>query len=378
MNNLHLQFLLSAEQHALGAMFFTDMNDELLAFIYPTETTRTFHTFFCPPMKIVALSGDGTIVFDQVVTKWKFVKLPACRVVIECGPQADYSPHIQTILSISTDLPQLGAIDPSVQMDSLLFALLSEAVADMRRIRDTHRGQIKPEIQRRKFEVWERGQIVSSAGFLLDFCDTWSIPSNAVRLSHSILQAEEPYLDELVAASVAGIPWQHEFPNACMRCGKPGSWHPILSPGLRTAVEITWRYQRPENCIPVCHHCTETLGLLQNKKIQIDLVWGLWGPRFDALWRWHQARKNQHLPKWDMVAYPLWPREFGGETWEGGSGALKDARPRPPYRVKRSKEQMKILRQALFSKPTRSRQTGETHLRKLLNFRLELSQGETP
>jgi len=373
MNNLHLQFLVSAEQHALGAMFFNDMKDELLAFVYPTETTRTFHTFFCPPMRIVALSGDGTIVFDQVITKWKFVKLPACCYVIECGPQADYCPHIQTILSISTDLPQLGAIDPNVCMDSLLFALLGEAVADMRRIRDTHRGRIKPEIQRRKFEVWERGQIVSSAGFLLDFCDTWSIPSNAVRLSYSILQAEEPYLDELVAASVAGIPWQHEFPNACMRCGKPGSWHPILAPGLRTAVEITWRYQRPENCIPICHHCTETLDLLRNRPMQIDLVWGLWGTRFDALWRWHLARKNHHLPDWDMVAFPLWPREFGGETWDSGSGALKDARPRPPYRVQRSKEQMKILRQALFSKTFRSRQPGETHLRKLLNFRLELS-----
>jgi hypothetical protein len=50
-----------------------------------------------------------------------------------------------------------------------LFSLLAEAVADIRRIREVHQGVLRPEIQRRKFEAWERGQIVSSAGFILDF-----------------------------------------------------------------------------------------------------------------------------------------------------------------------------------------------------------------
>ncbi len=161
-------------------------------------------------------------------------------------------------------LTQLGVLDASVRMDSLLFALLAEAVADIRRIREAHQGEVKPEIQRRKFEAWERGQIVSSAGFLLDFSQDWNLPDSAVKLSYSVLQAEEPYLDEIVAASVAGIPWRHEFPNACMRCGKPGSWRPILNPSLDAPVEIAWRYQRPENAIPICHHCTETLDLLRN------------------------------------------------------------------------------------------------------------------
>ena len=124
-------------------------------------------------------------------------------------------------------------MDASIRMDSLLFALLAEAVADIRRIREAHQGEVKPEIQRRKFEAWERGQIVSSAGFLLDFSRAWNLPDGAVKLSYSVLQVEEPYLDELVAASVAGIPWRHEFPNACMRCGKPGSWRPILNPPPR-------------------------------------------------------------------------------------------------------------------------------------------------
>ncbi|MBI5964067.1 MAG: hypothetical protein HY863_11370 [Chloroflexi bacterium] len=375
MNNMRLHFLITSEQRAFGAMFFKDMNEDVLAFVYPTDTARTFHTFFCPPMRIIALSSDGQVLFDQIISKWRFVKLPACRYVIECGPKADYRSYVKTVLSISPDLPQSGVIDPSASMDSLLFALLAEAISDIRRIRDTHRGRIRSTIQRRKFEVWERGQIVSSAGFLLDFCDAsrLSIPSSAVRLAYSILQVEEPYLDELVAASVAGIPWQQEFPNDCMRCGKPGSWRPILRPAPDVPVELTWRYQRPENAIPICHHCTETLDLLRNESMQIDLAWGLWGSRFEALWRWHRARKNHHLPNWNMVAFPLWPREFSGDTWETGSGALKDARPRPPYQVERGEEHMDSLRRALFSKAFRRRQLGETHLQKLLNFRLDIS-----
>ena len=110
------------------------------------------------------------------------MKLPACRYVIETGPKVDYRPYINTILSLSPDLPQSGAMDASIRMDSLLFALLAEAVADIRRIREAHQGEVKPEIQRRKFEAWERGQIVSSAGFLLDFSRAWNLPDGAVKL----------------------------------------------------------------------------------------------------------------------------------------------------------------------------------------------------
>ncbi len=38
-------------------------------------------------------------------------------------------------------------MDASIRMDSLLFALLAEAVADIRRIREAHQGEVKPEIQ---------------------------------------------------------------------------------------------------------------------------------------------------------------------------------------------------------------------------------------
>jgi len=376
MNNMQLHFLLTSEQRAAGAMFFQNLNADILAFIYPNDSARTFHTFFCPPLRIVALNAEGQILFDQVISKWRFISLPACRYVIETDPKVDYRPYLTTILSLSPDLPQGGAMDASIRMDSLLFALLSEAVADIRRIREVHRGEVKPETQRRKFEAWERGQIVSSAGFLLDFSHAWNLPDGAVKLSYSVLQVEEPYLDELVAASIAGIPWRHEFPNHCLRCGKPGSWRPILSPAPGAPVEITWRYQRPENAVPICHHCTETLGLLRSESLQIDLVWGLWGPRFEAFWQWHRAMKNNHLPEWDQCTHPLWPREFGGITWESGSGALKDAVPRPPHGVNRSEQHIEAFRRVLYSKCFRGRQPGESPLQKLLDFRLDIPEGE--
>ncbi len=377
MNNMQLHFLVSSEQRAMGAIFFDNMNENILAFVYPIDAARTFHTFFCRPLRIIALSADGEALFDQIVPPWKFVKLPACRYVIETGPKVDYAPYVKTILSISPDLPQSGAMDASIRMDGLLFALLAEAVADIHRIREAHQGEVKSEIQRRKFEAWERGQIVSSAGFLLDFSRAWSIPSGAVRLSRSVLRVEEPYLDEIVAASVAGIPWRHEFPNACMRCGKPGSWRPILNPAVEAPVEIAWRYQRPENAIPICHHCTETLDLLRSESLRLDLVWGLWGPRFEAFWQWHRAMKNNHLPEWDQYAYPLWPREFGGQTWETGCGALSHAEPRPPHDITRNEHHMNALRRALYSKRFRGRQLGEAPLQKLLNFRLDTSEGDS-
>jgi len=368
---MRLHFLTDSVQRSLGAMLMRDLKEDVLAFIYPSSAARTFHTFFCPPLRIVALNAQGEILFDEVITKWRFVKLPACQYVIETAPKVNYQPFIPTIIKVAPDLPQTGALDPSLRMDSLLFALLSEAVADIRRIREAHPGKVQPAVQRRKFEVWERGQIVSSAGFLLDFSRAWNLPVGAVRLSHAVLAAEEPYLEELVAASVAGIPWRQAFPNACMRCGKPGSWRSILQPSPKASVEHTWRYQRPENAVPLCHHCTETLELLRQADMQTDLAWGLWGPRFEALWQWHKAFQEKRLPDWDSCNDPLWPPEYGGETWETGSGSLKDVEPRPPYGIQRSEQHLAALRRVLFSRKFRGRQPGETHLQRLLHSRIE-------
>ncbi len=376
---MQLHFLITSKQRAYGAMFMESLDETVLAFMYPSDGTRTFHTFFCPPMRIAALSAAGRVVFDEVIPRWQWVRLPSCRYVIETGPGVDYRPFMDSIISSTLELPDYGAMHAGTGMDHLLFSLLAEAVADIRRIREAHQDGIIPEIQRQKFAAWERGQIVSSAGFILDFSSVWNLPNGAVKLSHSVLKAEEPYLDEIVAASVAGVPWRHEFPNHCMRCGKPASWRPVLSPAPNAPLELLWRYQRPENAIPICHHCTETLNLLRDESLQLDMVWGLWGPRFEALWQWHRALKNHRLPgDWDMCTHPLWPREYGGTSWETGSGALAHAVPHPPRDVLRNEQHLQALKQALYSKPFRGRQPGEAPLQKLLDFHLDIPKGDSP
>ena len=61
-------------------MFMESLNDTVLAFIYPTDGTRTFHTFFCPPMWIIALSAEGQAVFDEVITKHHEIDSEALRI----------------------------------------------------------------------------------------------------------------------------------------------------------------------------------------------------------------------------------------------------------------------------------------------------------
>ena len=229
------------------------------------------------------------------------------------------------------------------------------------------------EMKKRDAAFYER---LEKAGFLLDFSRAWNLPSGAMKLSHAVLEAEEPYLEELVAASVAGVPWRHTFPNACLRCGKPGSWRSILQSSPNAPVEQAWRYQRPENAVPLCHHCTETLELLRRADLQTDLAWGLWGPRFEAFWQWHKASQVGRLPNWDSCAHPLWPAEFGGQTWETGSGSLQHAEPRPPHGIVRSEQHEAAMRRVLFHKRFRGRQPGETHLQRLLDFQFESSEGD--
>ena len=51
---MKLHFLVTSEQRATGAILFPNLNDDILAFVYPTDAKRLFHTFFCAPMRIVA------------------------------------------------------------------------------------------------------------------------------------------------------------------------------------------------------------------------------------------------------------------------------------------------------------------------------------
>ncbi len=350
-------FVLSSPwQRSIGAMFRGALRGRALVFDYPHSAVRLFHTFFCAPLRILALDDEYQIMHDEVIASWRFVNLPVCRVVLEVDPQANMSlPSIQELLKrVLVVQPQQHAASgvwaENVSLHGLLFALLSQAVADIRRVKDVHEhfeDDVDPELIKTKFDLWERGQILDAAGYILDFAGTISIPPTAVKLAKQLLYIEGSYAEELFVASVGGIPWKHEFDNRCLRCGKPGSWRSVLSPPPDTPHEMTWRYQRPENAVPLCFKCVEGLKWNHRYDLRLDLCWGLWAARFEALWQWHKAMEGHSLAPWDKSEFPLWPRGYGGHTWALGSGAWEHADSNPPDGIVRNQIHQAALARGL-------------------------------
>lgn len=223
-------------------------------------------------------------------------------------------------------------------MDRLVFAVLSDSLAEIRRVPARCGRDVTPTRDRLQahFTVWERGVLVNAACFLLDFPKTEiDIPLRAFHIAHQIMEAEAGYLEELAAAAMAGAPWRGFFPAVCLHCGRSGTWRQMLSvPGI--APEVGWRYERPENHIPLCRRCVSRLAY-RDLAVQIDLARAVWGARFEALFAWHESLLADGIPAgWDRAAHPLWPAEFGGPLWSSGSGALEYSEPQMFYGVQRS------------------------------------------
>jgi hypothetical protein len=112
-------------------------------------------------------------------------------------------------------------------------------------------------------------------------------------------------------------------------------------------IESAWRYERPENHIPLCRRCIARIAY-RTASAQFALALALWGPRFEAPNAWHCAMTERVLPvDWDPGRDPLWPADFGGETWSTGSGNVRCAEPRSYYGVARSREQRSNLERLL-------------------------------
>ena len=243
-------------------------------------------------------------------------------------------------------------------VDGLMFRILMDAVDDMAHLHDSkdiyRNGKVDHRELRKKFPVWHRGKLVNSAAYITSemvMDGKWSVPSGAVDLSLQILKAEAEYIEELQAASVAGMPWKGTFPkqlNACIRCGRGASWRFALKVPQDMPDEFAWRLSRPENAVPLCRRCEQVVKFSKREDNRYDLVWGLWGPRFEALHRWRLAVEANALPEsWSREDYPLWPEEYGGQSWKEGSGSYVCCYPQPPQGVARSKAHNAALNRVL-------------------------------
>jgi hypothetical protein len=354
------QILTTSWQRSMGAMFKKSLRDNTLVFVYPHPAPRLFHTFYCPPLRILALNDEGEILFDEVIPPNRFVRLPSTRFVIETNPDTVILPaDLQTLArNLPLGIPQslsTGAIDHEVSLHKLMFALIADALTDLRRLKECCQLQkmrdLNLERLKEVFSSEERGQFINSAAFVLDFGDAWHLPSEAYQLARQVLQIEGDggCLGEMIAAAVGGSSWKTDFPHACVRClGAGGGWRPVLSPAQNLPPEVVWRYARPENHVFLCRKCVYKTAWLKDETVRHRIALGVWGARFEALHRWHNAAIwNLLPPEWDKERFPLWPEAYGGDSWETGSGAVVHVAPRPPEGVLRSPEHLARMKKCL-------------------------------
>ncbi|GAB4577523.1 MAG: hypothetical protein Fur0022_02540 [Anaerolineales bacterium] len=306
------------------------------------------------------MSDEGEILFDQIIPPNQFIRLPATRLILETAPEVVLSPdNLHTLAqTLTRQIPRslsTGAIDKEVAFHKLIFALVHDALWNLQRFNQRRERLCMENLTlaglRAAFTPQERGQLINSALFLLEYPDLWSLPPIASRLSRTLLQVEANAgcLEELLAASVSTNPWKNDFLGTCVRCGlNTGNWRPVLSPPEAMEPEEAWRYARPENHVFLCRNCAYKLGWNKKPALRCTLAFGVWGVRFEAFHRWHRSMIAGSLPAdWNKEHFPLWPAEYGGSTWEAGSGAFEHADPRPPKGVCRTKEHLAGMRQAL-------------------------------
>jgi hypothetical protein len=358
------QWMNTSLKRLIGAQFNKNLNGEVLVFRYPYPAARVFHTMWCPPLRIVVLSSssiDSEVLFDRIVKPWHFIQLPAGELILEMDPDTDYRTVLPEITQtsrimpvISNDLP-VGGTDSSISMTHMLFAMFADALSDLRSVKSTcmnEKGLLDPNKLVARYEPWERGQILASAGFVLDFSPDakWTLPRGVIPLSADLVKYESEYADDLLAASQGAVPsWRTNLKAVCLGCGGGGSWRSVLptDPGL--PVEISWRLLRPENNIPLCNRCAARFKVAKKPNIRYELGSSFWGARFEALEKWHQAVLGGYgkLPKdWNKGTHPLWPATYGGETWEAGSGAVMYIEPLWPFNVERAPDQINFLKHA--------------------------------
>lgn len=346
----------------IGAQFRKSLEGEVLVFRYPYPAEHVFHTMWCPPLRIVVLASDSVdtrVLFDRIIKPWSIISLPAGELILEMDPDTDYRNILPQITKTSKSMPVIshdlpvGGTDSSVSVTHMLFAMFAEALSDLRSVKSTcmnEKGLLDPKRLVEHYEPWERGQILASAGFVLDFSpdSNWTLPRGVIPLSADLVKCENQYADDLLAASQGAVPsWRTNLKAQCLGCAGGGSWRSILPTDPSLPAELSWRLLRPENNIPLCNRCAARFKVAKKANIRYELGSSFWGARFEALEKWYQAvlGGNHNLPRdWNKGTHPLWPAAYGGNTWEAGSGALMYIEPLWPFNVERAPDQIKFLK----------------------------------
>jgi len=336
-----VKVLTSPYQRGTGAMFTSGLGETVLVFAYPSSFNRVFTTWFCPPLlRILCFDDNGVLSYDRVVRSWRLISLPKTRLVLEVDPDLLCDSIIEDIARLGVDswigqyvssqeFQSVGGTPVEDPYGKLIFALVRSALMELRGVKNF--GKNIPQ-RLKKMPAWRRGQILSTASFIVDIQGTvpYDIPSSALELSTNLLQAalDQDERAEILAAALAGSPCELEAP--CFRCGcMANTWRPILKPIMNIPCISSWRLTRPENHVPICQHCAGNLSWETDQDLEIALGYAYWGSRFEALHQWYENAKAGTLPaQWNLDDYPLWPAEYGGLTWALGSGAIQHCAPR--------------------------------------------------
>lgn len=87
--DVRFRLLKASPERRRGAMRRRNLGSEVLVFSYSRPAPRLFHTFLCPPLRILAFNDEGRPIVDGIWPGNMFVILPPTRLVVECDPAVD-------------------------------------------------------------------------------------------------------------------------------------------------------------------------------------------------------------------------------------------------------------------------------------------------
>jgi len=351
---MELRILKTSYERAWGAMFRRTLRDMLLVFLYPHASRRFFHTFFCPPMRLTAVNEAGTACFNQIIPPGRFVRLPACNIVIESHPEAEVP--LQEVMK-SCDLvgrPSAGSIETFDTERRIVYQLILVNLKKIACLYDRLGKKVDRWADAVKWlEIYELSEYFEAAQQLDSLIDMveFRLPSAAAKLTYGLLDVESTQHAELTALQQgAYVDWRKSMKTSCFRCKcAVSAWRKVFLPPEHLAKEYVWRYDRPENAVPVCRRCAYELGWNENEDLRLRAAFGIWGVRFVPFHRLHLEVNSQsgEFVGWNKYKYPLWPKEFGGSDWETGCGCVECAVPRLPEDCLLTAEHRALLQSTL-------------------------------